>query len=408
MNRVSNIACCLLASLLAATSARAADELYFQDDFSAGSGQKFFYEGNLDERSFGYRDGTYQIDTRRSTAYGQSVLTEDLDSYRIEATCQLGDTTDINGGGFGLSFNYQEGAGDTGAGSDFLLFLVYDRGAYTILRYHEGRTSVLYQPTKTKLFKAGDAVRLMVDVRKGQARCFINGGEVASIREDVLKSGGFGLFATAQSKVLFDDFRVFAPPVAGGAAAAPTPVQPSTSGFSDDFSGPKTLYDGTYNEVSYSYSGGRYVVDTLSTSYIGLSPFPQQALNFDFSADVELLDGDSSGSYGLYFRDYPSATPDKPGAFSQFRFLISPGWFAVEQSIEDRPLALAEWTETTLVKPGVNRLKVVADGGSLSFFINDEWVYSFLDARPHTGEFGLFASAGVKAAFDNVAFTKLP
>lgn len=403
---VATFACLLLAAL--SGPALAQDALYFKDDFSAANGEKFFYEGTLDERSFGYREGAYQIDTRRSTAYGQSVLTENLDSYRLEASCQLADTTDINGGGFGLSFNYREG-GDLSTGSDFLLFLVYDRGAYTILRYLEGRTTVLYEPTKTRLFKAGEAVRLMVDVRQGQIRCFINGGEVASIREDVLRSGGFGLFATAQSKVVFDDFQVFAPPGAGSPPADSTAeYRPAASGFRDDFSGPRVLYDGSYNEVRYSYSGGRYVIDTLSTSYIGLSPFPQQALNFELAVDAELLEGDSTGSFGLYFRDHPSATPDKPGAFSQFRFLISPGWFAVEQSIEDRPLALAEWTQSALVRPGVNRIKVVADGGSLSFFVNDEWVYSFLDARPHTGEFGLFASAGVKVAFDNVDFSKLP
>jgi hypothetical protein len=30
-----------------------------------------------------------------------------------------------------------------------------------------------------------------------------------------------------------------------------------------------------------------------------------------------------------------------------------------------------------------------------------------VDANPHGGEFGLFASAGVKAAFDNLEFRKL-
>jgi hypothetical protein len=392
--------------LLAASTAAADDPLYFQDDFSAAGGSKFFYEGNLDERSFGYREGTYQIDTRRSTAYGQSVLTESLDSYRVEATCQLKDTKDANGGGYGISFNYREATGGA-SGSDFLLFLVYDRGAYSILRYLEGRTSVLYAPTKTKLLKAGEAVRLMVDVRKGQVRCFINGGEVASVREDTLKSGGFGVFATAQSLVQYDDFRVYAP----GAGASPNVTQPTaqnSGGFKDDFSGPKALFEGNYNEVDYAYRNGKYVIDTLNTKYIGLSPFPQQALNFEFSADIELQGGDGNAGYGLYFRDYPSPTATNANAFSQFRFLICNGWFAVEQSIEDRPLALAEWTQSQFVRPGLNRLQITADGGSLSFFVNGELVYTFLDARPHSGEFGLFASAGAKVGFDNVEFAKLP
>jgi hypothetical protein len=394
----------LAAAALPLGRGMADDQPYFQDDFSGA--QKYFYEGLLDDRQFGYAGGQYHIDTSKSNAYGQSVLTENLETYKVEATCQLESSSDPNGGGYGISFNYHEATGqDAVSGSDFLLFLVYDRGAYSILRYLDGRTSVLYPPTKTKLFKAGEAVRLQVQVNKGDVHCFINGGEVAQVREDKLLSGGFGLFATAQSKVHYDDFRVYASKPGGGAA----PAAPAVDGFKDDFSGPKTLYEGKYNEVEYSYAGGRYLIDTSSTKYIGLSPFPQPAQNFEFSADVQLMGGDPQGSCGIYFRDHPSPTADKPDAFSQFRFLVSGDWFAVEQSIEDRPLALADWAQNPAVKSGaVNRLKVVADGGELAFFINGTQVYTFVDTSPHTGEFGLFASAGVKAAFDNVEFKKLP
>ena len=397
------LALVLAVAVLPLRAALADDQIYFQDDFSGT--QKYFYEGALDQRQFAYGGGQYHIDTTKSSAYGQSVLTEKLETYRVEATCQLKESKDPNGGGFGISFNYREASGGSAvSGSDFLLFLVYDRGAYSILRYLDGRTSVLYAPTKTKLFKAGEAVRLQVQVDKGQVHCFINGGEVAQIKEDTLLSGGFGLFATAQSKVDYDDFKVFT----NQPAAAPQATA-SPSGFKDDFSGPKALYEGKYNQVSYSYAGGQYVIDTTKTKFIGLSPFPQPADNFELSADVNLLAGDAQGSYGLYFRDHQTPTKEKPEAFSQFRFLVSGDWFAVEQSVEDRPLALSDWAQNAAVKKGaVNHLKVVADGGELTFFINGQQVYTFVDTSPHSGEFGLFASAGVKAGFDNVEFKKLP
>jgi hypothetical protein len=124
---------------------------------------------------------------------------------------------------------------------------------------------------------------------------------------------------------------------------------------------------------------------------------------------MELLSGDALGSYGLYFRDRPTPTSAKPDAFTQFRFLINGDWFAVEQSVEDRPLALADWTQHPQVRKGsVNRLRVVADGGELEFYVNGQQVYTFVDTSPSSGEFGLFASAGVKVAFDNVEFKKLP
>ena len=424
----------LLASGFGASTARAAQsELYFSDDFSGGEGRKYFYEGVLDQRNFAYADGQYEIDTSRGSSYGQSVLVEDLDTYRLEVTGQLAQSSDSTGGGFGLSFNYREpqkvfitATGDVyhsagcpnlgesrieisrseaeqkglkpcskcgGGSSDFLLFLVYDRGAYTVLRYLGGQTTVLLTPTKTKLFAPGSAVTLTVDAAKGQLRFFINGAEVGSLREDRLISGGMGMFATAKSVARFDDFRIY--------AARP----PEEQGSSDDFAGDKVLYEGSWGEVNYGYDSGRYVIDTSQTQYIGLSPFPEPALNFELAVDVELLSGDPVGGFGMYLRDWPN----DDGGFNQFRLLVSGDWFAVEQSADDRPLALAQWTQHGAVhRSSVNRLKVRADGGELTFFVNGEEVYHCTDASPHSGAYGFFASAGLRVAFDNVSFAPLP
>jgi len=381
--------------LVLAAAGQAADSgLYFADDFS-GSGDRAFYEGTLDARVFRYIGGQYEIDTTASDSYGQSVLLEDLATYRAEVTAQLVETADPNRGGFGLSFNYRQREG----GSDFLLFFVYDRGAFTVLRYLNGQSSVLLTPTKTRLFDSGQPVTLMVDAASGHFTCYINGGQVAELREDKLVSGGFGVFAYAGSVVRFDDFRVYA-------------ERPAQAGFSDDFEGEHWLYEGPLGEARCGYEGGLYVIDTLGTEQIGLSAYPANrpefpyptALDFEFSADAELLAGDPLSGYGLYVRDYAAGD----GGFNQFRFLISGDWFAVEQSVDDLPLALAEWVEHSAVRErGINRLKIRAEGGRLTFFVNGVEVYEHTDDNPHAGAYGFFVSGGIKVAFDNVVFTEL-
>jgi len=381
--------------LLSGADARAAaDDLYFADDFS-GSGDRAFYEGTLDSRVFRYAEGQYEIDTRGSESYGQSVLLEDLDTYRVEVTGQMLQTADPNRGGFGLTFNYRQREG----GSDFLLFFVYDRGAFTVLRYLNGQSTVLLTPTKTRLFTSGEPVTMIVDAAAGHFTCYLNGGQVAELREDKLVSGGFGVFCHAGSVARFDDFRVYA-------------ARPAESGFSDDFEHERWLYQGALGEARCGYEAGAYVIDTTGTEQIGLSAYPADrpefpfptALDFEFSADVELVGGEPLGGYGIYIRDY--ATAD--GGFNQFRFLVSGDWFAVEQSVDDMPLALAEWVEHSAVrKSGVNRLKVRAEGGQLTFFVNGVEVYEHTDDNPHAGAYGFFVSGGIKVAFDNVTFSLL-
>ena len=375
-----------IAALLFPLAALAAPtNLYLSDDFS---GKTSFYQGTLDKRQFRTVDGQYEIDTTAADTYGQSVLLGDLDTYRVQVQGQMTTAGDRNSG-FGLTVNYRP---HQGGSPDFLLFLVYNQGYYTLLRYLNGKTENLIAPSPTKLFKPGEAVNLKADNDHGQLTFYINGVESAVWKETQLASGGFGIFVSPKSVARFDDFAVYAD-------------NPSSGGFTDNFETQQVLYKGSWGEVAYHYETGKYIIDTSKTGFNGLSPYPQPALNLEFSADVQRTGGRDTGSVGLYVRDH--ANPD--GTFSQYRLLVSGGWYAVERSEGDRPMALAQWTESKAVnKRGVNRLKVRADGGDLVFYVNDQEVYRAKDDDPTEGAFGFFASSGVTAAYDNVQFTPLP
>lgn len=379
--------CCAILACITTIHA-APSQLYFSDDFS-GQGERAFYEGTLDQRQFAYSGGEYEIDTTRGSSYGQSILLDTLGTYRIETTGRMVAAQDAQRAGFGISFNYRQRS--SGDGGDFLLFMVYDRGAFTLLRYLDGRTSVLYSPTKTQFVKPGQPVTLAVEAANGLLTCYLQGAEVAQLREDRLVSGGFGLFCTAGGVARFDDFRIFAD-------------KPKPTAVNDDFSAAKTLFEGDWGGAAYRYEAGRYIIDTSATEYIGLSPFPTPAANFELAVDVELLSGEPEGGYGVYIRDYKSGA-----GFNQFRFLLSADWCAVEQSMEDRPLALAQWAQNPAVRTsGVNRIKLSAREGQLTFSVNGAEVWNGVDEHPHSGAYGFYASGGLVVAFDNFSFTALP
>lgn len=389
MRKMGLALACLITIVMISAVWAAPSQLYFSDDF-AGVGERAFFEGTLDQRGFAYRDGEYEIDTTRGTSYGQSILLESLANYRIEVRARLQSTADEERGGFGISFNYRQR--ENGDGGDFLLFMVYNRGAFTVLRYLDGRTSVVYSPTKTQFVKPGVPVTLTIDAANGQLTFYLDGAEVARAREDRLTSGGFGMFCTANSVARFDDFKVFADKAKPSAAV-------------DDFSAGKVLYEGEWGGANYAYRDGQYIIDTSKTEYIGLSPFPEQALNFELAVDVTLLSGKPEAGYGVYIRDYK----ENDAGFNQFRFLLSDDWYAVEQSVEERPLALAQWAQHNAIKPGTtNRIKLKAQGGELSFLVNGTEVWRGTDEHPHSGAYGFYASGALVVAFDNFSFTRLP
>lgn len=370
-------------AVLGANTANADAKIqYLQDNFG-GSGERYFFEGELEQRYFRYVEGKYEIDTTGGESYGQSILVDDLSNYRLEVKAQMIQGGRENGG-FGLSYNYRQGI----EGNDFLLFLVYDRGAFTVLRYFKGQTSVLYSPTKTKLFSPGEEVLLTVNAAGGSSTFYINSVEVARVRDDSLPSGGFGMFSTAGAIVRFDDLVVMA-------------EKTTEKNDEDSFEGEQQLFSGNWGEVDYTYENGGYVIDTTNTEFIGLSPFPSEAVNFEFSVDVELLEGEPIGGFGIYARDHTNDL----GGFDQYRFLVSEDWFAVERSTGMMPLALAQWERHPAVRSrGVNRLRIKLSGSQLSFFVNGVETWSGEDPSPHIGSYGFFVSGGLKIFFDNVMF----
>jgi hypothetical protein len=373
--------------------AQAAEE-YFRDNFSPESpDQKFFYEGTMEGKSFGYiQGGLYAIDATGSNNYGQSVLLHDLSSYEVEVRAQLKGNTapkTINGvavkAGWGITFNYTE---DDGGAEHFLVALLnpVERN-FSLMRVNGDKAEFLLGPMTAESVQAGANV-LRVKADAGRITASINGIEVGSVFERDLLSGGFGLYVTPKTRGEFDYIAVYTEAVA-------------KSLVEDDFNGqPARWFAGVQDAVAYAYEDGEYTIDATQGNKSGMSLFAGEHSAFELEVKARKITGPDNSGYGVFFQD----VPNEKGGYDQFRFLVSnDGWFTVQRSFQDVPRALFQWAESNRIKTGeVADLRVRFLNGRLRFFINGYLVYELTDIPAVPGKMGLYVSSGVKAGFDDL------
>lgn len=126
--------------------------------------------------------------------------------------------------------------------------------------------------------------------------------------------------------------------------------------------------------------------------------------DFVLEVDVTQLAGDLESSYGLLFR------MQNPGQFYRFDITGS-GLYVMERHNGDGTWTrfLDDWADSVAIKQGLtttNRLKVVAQGPLLSFYVNDQLLQQVNDASFAAGQValdaGTFGRGGLEVAFDNL------
>ena len=126
--------------------------------------------------------------------------------------------------------------------------------------------------------------------------------------------------------------------------------------------------------------------------------------DFVLEVDVTQMAGDLESSYGLLFR------MQNPGQFYRFD-ITGNGMYVMERHNGDGTWTrfLDDWVESAAIKQGLtvsNRLKVVAQGPLLSYYVNDQLLQQVNDASFAAGQVGLdagtFGRGGLEVAFDNL------
>ncbi|MBI5952975.1 MAG: hypothetical protein HY865_15060 [Chloroflexi bacterium] len=186
-----------------------------------------------------------------------------------------------------------------------------------------------------------------------------------------------------------------------GAQPTPTPnkVIFEETEFSDACQGESTP------EVERLSENGQFIMNVVSPSYIGWT----ECTGSEFSdlileVDATQVSGPNNNAYGVILRYGLEAD-----AF--YTFIISgDGYYAftVDGVNYTDPEFLVEWTESSAIRQGAqtNRLKVVAVGSSLKYYVNDQFLGEVQDSRFTTGTVGFFTGSveegNVRIAFDNL------
>ena len=130
--------------------------------------------------------------------------------------------------------------------------------------------------------------------------------------------------------------------------------------------------------------------------------------DFILEVDATQVSGPDDNSYGVIFRYGINAS-------EFYAFLISGDGFyvfTVDGAEREEAELLVDWTQSSVIKQGAqtNHIKVVAVGGNMKYYVNDQFLGEVQDARFGTGVVGFFtgtlAQGGVQISFDNLKISK--
>lgn len=196
---------------------------------------------------------------------------------------------------------------------------------------------------------------------------------------------------------------LFLSPVAGPPPEAPDKFADPPDGpvsIADDFSGGGSRWDRSQTRLA----GGAYELTLELDNFdsYGLFLGGDGISDFDLAVDATMLAGPPDAEFGIRFRQ---SAPDDHLLFS-----ISPSGYYRLARVNDRTYtSLIPWTRDDRIRTGIgatNRLRVVAEGESLTGYINGEQVLSYSDPEPAAGQLTLglvtFETGGLSVRFDNL------
>ena len=158
-------------------------------------------------------------------------------------------------------------------------------------------------------------------------------------------------------------------------------------------------------DVERFVENGQFNMRVLTPSFVAWTECTKDKYtDFIMEVDATQVGGPDNNAYGVIFR-YVLDTKEF------YAFLISGDGFyvfTVDGSDLDEPEILVKWTESPAINKGAqtNHIKVMAVGGNMKYYVNDQLLGEVQDTRFPTGTLGFFAGTlkegGVQVSFDNL------
>ncbi len=265
--------------------------------------------------------------------------------------------------------------------------------------------------------------RLGVLVEGSTIALYINGNLVNTLKDDSIKSGSVGVFASADESgsAQVDFTRVTVWSVAKAKAewgvrlvGEPTPA--SGIWFDDDFSSQQASRDKgwafkTGADTDAVWSPGKFVLVLKKKNSIYASVLPRDYQDAGIEIEAQAESADPRTEYGIVFRSnaqegnaaryyrFGIASFDKGKTYSYYLLKMIDGKTPEPWLVEVRP--------SPSIKPGgKNRLGVLAEGTTISLYINGQRVKTVADDSLSSGRVGVFVH-NVDADRAQVAFSRV-
>ncbi|MCA9982897.1 MAG: hypothetical protein KDE59_01340 [Anaerolineales bacterium] len=184
-------------------------------------------------------------------------------------------------------------------------------------------------------------------------------------------------------------------------------LQPAADSFTDSFDEPGEWDSGDDANAFAGVRDGHYEILVRASSGIFRGSAPHQFADGIYEVTATQVAGPLDNGYGLIIRLNPADN-------SFYMFEISGDgyvWAGLCQS----QCANQGWEASPAVKQGLNQpnlLRVVANGGEMTFIVNDQQVARINDATLAQGQVGFlvetFGGAGVQVNFDDFSVSPIP
>ena len=437
------VACCLLISLMVAglfvwpapvsaqddsdtiaaqAQAVLATEPVYTENFRLDNGD--WTTDSTDPNVDPYYDvGTLHLWIGAPNTLGYSLSSWEAGDFYLETDSYYVDGSFDNE--FGVIFRYVDE-------NNYYYYSISTDGYYSLNRYVDGEWDTLVEWTQSDQIMTGDGSANWIGVFAVGDRItlLVNGTILETVYDDTFDYGTIGLavgsFADGGDDIAFDDLSLWdavdadqvapsvTPSPASGPAATVATLRRGSPTYADDFSVQSDDWPANSNDVvQFAYENESFHIHVVGEGSIGWSinrrTFDPGVGDFYVETDLTDVAGLADAETGLAFRVVDSD--------NYYYFTISgAGSYRLYRMSDGEWHTLVDWTNALAIRtaPGAtNRLGVLAQGASISLFVNDQLLTTVTDDVLSRGGIGpvvgTFTGAGGDAeiAFDNFSLWSL-